>query len=149
MALVPNDNISLDEYIQSLNADTFLNTLNTAKSEQVNCFLPKFSMDYDASLKGTLKALGVTRAFDPDNAQFSKLGHSTGGNIYMADVIQKTHIEVNEKGTKAAAATLTIMAAKTAAATASQTVNLNRPFIYAVIDNTTNLPILMGAVSQL
>ncbi len=149
MALVPNDNISLDEYIQSLNADTFLNTLNSAKSEQVNCFLPKFSMDYDASLKDTLKALGVTRAFDPDNAQFSKLGHSTGGNIYMADVIQKTHIEVNEKGTKAAAATLTIMAEKTAAAPASQTVNLNRPFIYAVIDNTTNLPILMGAVNQL
>ena len=149
MALLPNEDISLEEYINGLNSKTFLNTLSNAKSEQVNCYIPKFNIDYSIQLNNALKSLGVNTAFDADAADFSKMGKSDGGNIYMSDVIQKAHIEVDEKGTKATAATITIMADKAAPIVCTNTVFLNRPFMYAIIDNNTNLPIFIGTVTQL
>ena len=83
-------------------------------------------------------------AFDESKADFSGIGKSTVGNISIGKVIHKTKIEVNEKGTKAGAAALVEMVDSGCAINEKQ-VFLNRPFVYMIIDNSTSLPLFIGA----
>ncbi len=81
----------------------------------------------------------MTRAFDVRNANFSNLGTSENGNLYIEKVIHKTHIDVNEKGVKASAATKIEIAY--GAYPIKNEVVLDRPFVYMIMDNETGLPI--------
>ena len=84
-------------------------------------------------------------AFSSSNADFSKLGKSARGNIYIGEVLHKTFISVDELGTKAGAVTKVEM--KDECAPMSEwVVNLNRPFVYMIVDNETNLPVFIGTV---
>lgn len=110
--------------------------------------IPKFSYDYDIEMSGALKALGMTKPFEPSKADFSALGSSDSGNIFISRVLHKAYIAVDEKGTKAGAATA-VEIKETAAAVDIYSVTLDRPFIYAVTDNATGLPVFIGAVTDI
>ena len=146
-ALLPNEGVSIDSCIASLTGAGLRETLQNAEQTQVNATLPKFSADYSAELSGSLKALGVTDAFDGDRADFSAMGQSGEGRLFISRVLHKTHIELDEQGTSAAAATAVEMNA-TACAPAEQpkSVVLNRPFVYMILDTNTMLPVFFGAV---
>lgn len=64
--------------------------------------LPKFKTTVSSNLNDVLQGMGISSAFDPDAANFSKM---TDANIWIGDVQHKATIEVNEQGTEAAAAT--------------------------------------------
>ncbi len=148
-ALLPNENISVNDYLQSLTAEKLLKTLSEYQVCVVRTQMPKFSYDFDLSLKETLKAMGMPLAFDGE-ADFSKMGHSTDGNLYIGDVIHKTFIAVDEKGTKAGAATVADIAAGSAMPVEEpKTVILDRPFVFMIIDNDTRLPVFMGTVESI
>ena len=58
--------------------------------------------------------------------------------------------EVDENGTKAAAATAVVMADATSVQQPEyKYVTLDRPFVYAIVDNTTKLPLFIGAVNTI
>lgn len=97
------------------------------------------------SLAEPLIALGLTDAFGPE-ADFSGISQFTG--LAIDDVIHKTHIELDENGTKAAAVTGVIMT-ETAAEMPEHSVVFDRPFVYAIIDTETNLPLFLGTVTEL
>ena len=147
-ALLPNEGIALDDYIASLTGGGFLNTVKNAREVPVEVAIPKFSYDYDIEMSGTLKALGMTVPFDAELADFSGLGRSPDGNIYICRVLHKAYIAVDEKGTKAGAATA-VETAKAAEMLSEYAVTLDRPFVYAIIDNAAGLPIFIGAVTDI
>ena len=62
-------------------------------------------------------------------------------------MLHKTFISVDELGTKAGA--VTKVEIKAESAIQGYYVKLNRPFVYAIIDNTTNLPLFLGAVMDI
>ena len=95
-----------------------------------------------------LEGMGMTDAFDANSADFSGLGTSSDGNIFISRVIHKTYISVDEKGTKAGAATA-VEVKKEAAALDSKEVILDRPFVYMIIDCEAKLPLFIGAVTDL
>ncbi len=143
-ALLPSEGVSIDDYIASLTGEGLVTTFENKSGWGVNVTMPKFSNDYTVIMNDALKALGMTEAFKKDNADFSRLGTSSKGNIYLGEILQKTHIEVDENGTKAIAATFSFPF--TTAAGPSYTVKLDRPFVYVIVDNATNLPIFIGTV---
>ena len=103
---------------------------------------------YAAGLNDTVAKLGVTNAFDKENADFSGIADTKDGNFYISEIIHKTHIEVDRKGTKAAAATaITMKVAGVAPAREIKEVICNRPYCYAIVDTATMNPIFVGTVN--
>jgi serpin B len=115
-------------------------------SKEVRLALPKFKYDFNAGLGDTLKALGMTQAFQPDAADFSGIAGKPG-DLFIADVLHKAIIGVDETGTEAAAATAVMMAA-TAMPMPQEIVNLtiDRSFIYAIRDPQTGTLLFLGRV---
>lgn len=141
---LPDEEISFDEFISSLNGDVFLSALNNAENTNVIAKMPKFSYEYKVVMNKHLIELGMSDAFNSSLADFERLGKSSRGNIFIAEVLHKTFISVDELGTKAGAVTKVEM--QDEAAPMGEYVILDRPFVYAIVDNSTNLPIFIGTV---
>lgn len=148
VALLPNEDISLSDYAASMTGKSFADTIKNAKDVPVETAIPKFSYDYDIEMSGALKALGMTKPFDAAKADFSALVSSDSGNIFISRVLHKAYIAVDEKGTKAGAATA-VEIKETGVAVGIYSVTLDRPFVYAVIDDATGLPVFIGTVTDI
>ena len=133
----------IKSFITSLSGEKLSKILASAEDGIVEVKLPKFGYEYSSKLNDALSALGMPTAFDGNNADFSGIGKSTMGNISIGEVIHKTKIEVNEKGTKAGAAALVEMVDE-GCVIAEKQVILNRPFMYMILDNETMLPLFAG-----
>jgi serpin B len=144
VALLPNEDISIGDYIKTLTGESFLNTVNNASKSAVNATMPKFKYEYSIKMNDALKESGMPDAFSEDNADFQKLGKSPKGNIFIGEVLHKTFISVDELGTKAGAVTKVEMS--TTSVRETKSVRLDRPFVYAIIDSSTNLPVFIGTV---
>ena len=145
VALLPNEDIAIEEYIQSLTGTELREKIQNAEKIEVKTYMPKFEYEYEISMNEALKILGIPDAFDENKADFNKMATSSVGNIYIAEVLHKTYISVDETGTKAGAITIE-QPQNEDADIEIKTVRLDRPFIYAIIDNATNLPVFIGTV---
>ena len=148
VALLPNEDISLSDYVASMSGKDFVDTIKNARDVPVETAIPKFSYDYDIEMSSVLKALGMTNPFEPSKADFSALGSSDSGNIFISRVLHKAYIAVDEKGTKAGAATA-VETVYTALEEGVYKVTLDRPFVYAIIDDATGLPVFIGTVTDI
>ena len=119
--------------------------LSDCDNIQVITQIPKFRYDCSFYMKNILSSLGMPSAFTY-NADFSSV--SKEPSIFIEDIIHKTFIDVSENGTKAAAVTGAI-ARGWGDEVQKAYVTLDRPFIYMIIDNETNLPIFIGAVTDI
>ena len=148
-ALLPNEDVTVSEYIATLDGEHLNELLTNAQQGVVSTSIPKFETEYKVEMKDTLKEMGMPNAFDYTIADFSKIGESTEGNICISRVIHQTYINVEAKGTKAGAATVVQMDAESAAIEPLEPpkeVYLERPFIYMLIDCETNLPFFIGTM---
>lgn len=144
-AVLPKDN-NLESYINQMTGKRFLNLLNSETNEKARCLLPKFKYEYEAKLKEPLKKMGIEDAFDESRADFSKLGNISNGNLYISDILHKTFIQIDETGAKAGAATKVTIDGTSAPLENQKKLIFNRPFVYAIYDTKTKLPIFIGTV---
>ena len=148
VALLPPANMKIDEFIQSMDGASLTDALENYQEKSFTAYMPKFSCEYEIELKEPLINMGMERAFDSGNAQFEKMCVSTSGNVYIGRVLHKTFICVDEKGTKAGAATAVEIKNEMAAEMTGEIV-LDRPFVYLIIDNETGIPLFMGQILNL
>lgn len=146
-ALLPNQGITLAEYVEGLTAEKLRQVLTNSSQQDVTAGIPKFQQDYSASLKDLFAQWGMTDAFEPGLADFSPMGNtgSNGEALYIGDVLHKTYISVFEQGTRAGAVTAVVMESGGAMMNEPKQVVLDRPFLYMIVDTETFLPIFMGA----
>ena len=147
-AVLPNENIKLEDYIKNLTGDKIANLLNTAKNGKVKTKIPKFQYDYSADITDMLINMGIKTAFDPNNAELAGIGTWEHGNLYIGKVLHKTYISVAEKGTKAGAVTAEVLSGSTAMPLKELEVYLDRPFMYMIIDCENNVPFFIGTVTS-
>ena len=148
-ALLPNEGISVQEYVASLTGESLLEMLSDPEKVTVFATMPKFETEYSTEMSEALMEMGMTDAFDSRISDFSRLGtyEADGMNICINRVLHKTFISVGEKGTRAGAATAVEMVAKGAPLIEDyKTVTLDRPFVYMLIDCQTNLPFFIGTM---
>ena len=151
-ALLPEEGMSLSAYIDGLSGEKFRSLLETKQEVKVETSTPKFTAQDDLELGSLLAALGAADAFDPDRADFSALGHcEKGENLYISRVLHKTFLKLDEKGTRAGAATAVEIAKATAVMEPEpvRRVDLNRPFLYLLLDTESGMPLFIGTVSSL
>jgi serine protease inhibitor len=106
--------------------------------------LPKFGAESKIQLKPVLAALGMPTAFT-DSADFS--GMTKEEPLQIAAVIHQANIDVDEKGTEAAAATAVVARA---ASLPSDTVTLtvDRPFLFALRDVESSAVLFLGRITD-
>jgi len=147
-ALLPNEELTIDGYIATLTGKSLADTLRSARGIKVNTVTPKFKSGFSVELGDILGVMGMSDAFEPRLANFTRLGYSSHGNIYIGRVVHKTFISVDAQGTKAGAATM-IIAKRTSMELEFKTVRLERPFVYLLLDCKTSLPFFIGTVLDL
>lgn len=146
-ALLPNEDVNIDDYIASLSGEKLMKIFSSAKkNEEVDVKMPKFKAEYSTQLIDTLKKMGIEDAFDRKSADFSSLIDKNDG-AYIGTVMHKTFIEVDQEGTRAAAATL--VGISKMSMPAINPVCLNRPFVYMIVDTETNLPLFIGVQTEI
>ena len=150
VALLPNEGTTVSQLVKSLEGDSLAALLAEPKEAAVDIAIPKFEAETSLEMRAVLKAMGMTDAFDPDQADLSGLGESAAGNIFINRVLHKTFISVGEKGTRAGAAT--VVEANDRAMEIVDSANivyLDRPFVYMIVDCAHNLPAFMGTCMDL
>ena len=149
MALLPNEGVEMSDFISSLTGESLILALKNAEYADVTATVPKFSFEYSGSLSEILEELGMKDAFDVNTADFSNLGKYENGNLSIGNVIHKTYISLDSVGTRAGAVTEVGMEVTCSSPTKSYTVTLDRPFVFAIIDNNTGLPLFLGVLTSL
>lgn len=147
-ALLPDEGVTLGDYLDSLTGERLRQVLADAEETLVYAAIPKFESDCAVELNESLKALGMTDAFEPGLADLSGLGRSELGPLFISQGLHRTYISVDEKGTRAGAATAVLADAGCDMPRAAQ-VYLDRPFLYMLVDTETNLPAFIGVVTDM
>ncbi|MBQ6303490.1 MAG: serpin family protein [Clostridiales bacterium] len=152
LAILPtDDSIDANEFAKDFSAEDYEKFIASVTDKYtVYTKMPEFTSDFEYLVNGTLQNLGATDVFDPVKADLSGIS-GAHGDIYVSKVIHKTHIEVDRKGTKAAAVTV-ITLEKNAVFEEDvpevRYVECDRPFAYAIVDTETMAPIFIGTVNQ-
>lgn len=147
-AILPDENIALSDWIDSLTGEKLADMLTNAENTEVLACLPKFTAECSLVMNEILAEMGMPTAFDPGLADFSKMARTDTGALFIGQILHKTHIEVDTDGTRAAAVTSVMMEAGGAPEQKPEVI-LNRPFVYMVLDSANNLPVFMGIVETL
>ncbi len=105
--------------------------------------LPRFRIETQADLNAPLKALGMSQVFDPARAALE--GISDRKPLYLMGVMQADFVEVNEKGTEAAAVSMMELGAALSPPPPFQMI-VNRPFVFAICDDSSGVVIFLAAV---
>lgn len=145
VAILPSTNVY--DYAASLDGEDFIELYDNRKKAssglEVDAKMPNFSFDCNIEMKDALQSMGITKAFDSSQADLDGLGQDTRGGLFVSRVVQKTHIDLDHSGTRAAAVTA-VMVDIECAPMEYYNVNLDRPFLYAIVDTEAGLPIFIG-----
>ena len=147
MALLPPKGTSADDFVAQLTGQDIMDAYRKRVDSGVRVYtrMPEFRYDYSASLVNPLKKMGILSAFTPA-ADFSKMSSS---GICIDDILHKTYIDLNKDGTEAAAVTALIMKNSSIPMKMEEKkVYLNRPFVYAIIDTDTGIPLFIGTLNH-
>lgn len=147
VALLPKEGVSVSDYADFLTGEHLSRLLSDSQTATVITSIPKFETEYSIEMSDVLSEMGMPDAFVPSAADFSGIGSSTEGNLFINRVLHKTFISVGEIGTRAGASTVVEVETESAMEqTEVKTVELNRPFIYMLIDCENNIPFFMGTM---
>lgn len=141
---LPKPGVSLNALVASMTPGQWTSTLTGMKRRQIHLRLPKFKAETAVLLNKPLKDLGMSVAFT-SAADFTEMGAPP---TYIAGVIHKAVIEVNEEGTVAAAATGIVMTSMARQVSVPIDVIVDHPFLCAIRDDTTGSTLFLGAIKD-
>lgn len=142
---LPKEDSSLEAVQQQLTEENWNTWNDSFDKKEGKLLLPRFQMEYEATLNETLDSLGMRHAFDRNKADFSNMIQEDVP-LWISKVKQKTFVDVNEEGTEAAAVTSVEM--KTVSAPIDQPfrMEVNRPYLIAITDDETNTILFIGSI---
>ncbi|MEO9570966.1 MAG: serpin family protein [Polaribacter sp.] len=140
--ILPKENKTTTDIINLLNTDNWKSWTENFKNQAINLTIPKFKSSYQKKLNEGLVDLGLENAFSA-NANFNGISDVF---LKISYVLQKTFIEVNEKGTEAAA--VTIVAIETTSTQPNKEIIINKPFLYTITEKETGSICFIGKIGM-
>ncbi len=154
VVLFPDDVNGLRTVESKLTADVLAECAKL-QARDVDLHLPKFKLEPPTiALTETFQALGMKTAFDipQGSANFDKIApREPNDYLYISNIFHKTFIDVDEKGTEAAAATAVVMMMATGLAQPKPPpieVKVDRPFVYAIQHVPSGVCLFLGRVTD-
>lgn len=109
--------------------------------------MPRFRIETQANVSAPLRDMGMTQVFDPARASLD--GISDRKPLYLMGALQKDFVEVNEKGTEAAALTMmTLSSPMSQSPHPPFEMIVNRPFVFAICDDRSGVVVFLGAIAD-
>ncbi len=140
VALLPNGGIN--EYLQSLDAQTLLSLIENAENKTVFAQMPKHTVTTKLELSEVLCDMGMELAFS-DKADFSNM---TDAECMLSRVLHQTYLSVDGMGTQAGAVTIAEVVTKGAAI--GESVTLDRPFLMGIYDHENACFLFLGVINS-
>jgi serpin B len=140
--LLPKENKTTTDIINLLNTDNWKSWTENFTKKAINLTIPKFKSSYQKKLNETLIDLGLGNAFSA-NANFSGISDVS---LKISYVLQKTFIEVNEKGTEAAA--VTVVGLENTSNQPNKEMIINKPFLYTITEKETGSICFVGKIGM-
>ena len=125
--ILPSQSIDINKYISKLDDDTIQKLIKKMSTKEVQLQLPKFELEFDSTLNEILQKMGMVQVFDQSLADLS--GMRDEKDIYIGQVLQKTYLKVDEKGSEAAAVTAVVVQTKSMPLNNNRMI-INRPFLF-------------------
>lgn len=142
--LMPHQHDSLLSLVRDLDAASFRGYLMQMDTVHSNLYLPRFTIDYQASLKPTLSRLGMGVAFS-DSANFNRLFVDPATPVPLSDVLHRAVITVNETGTEAITSTVT---QARGVGTTTNSVHVDRSFLFFIRENHSGVIVFAGSLNH-
>ena len=140
--LLPKSGYTVADIISDLNKNEWDTLTDQFSPVTVIIKMPKFTLEYNITLNEVLKSLGMGIAFDEINADFSDINPDY--QLYISNVLHKSFIQVDEKGTEAAAVT----SVEISFTSVPMTVSFNRPFLFIIRERSSNTILFMGVLQE-
>lgn len=141
-AMMPNDGISVYDYAKEFcrkSAEEISGIGAFYGDSTIKAVMPSLDSVYEGSMKKALSAIGMDGIFS-SSADFSKIGESSGATL--SDLTQKCRISLNTTSDKTPPA-------KSGSDSETETVTINRPFIFMLTEKENGIPVLMGVIPQI
>jgi serine protease inhibitor len=142
---LPAEGADVDQWVAKLDADAWSALTEALSDAEGNVVLPRFTLSFEVVLNELLADMGMGLAMSPGEADFTRL-HDIDQPTWIDQVRHKTFVEVNEKGTEAAAATSIGIAMASLPEDAPFSFVANRPFVYAIRDDLTGAVLFIGVL---
>jgi serine protease inhibitor len=146
--LLPEVNTDIDIFIEGISQNELQESFSNYVETKVDIDLPKFKIEYGVKrLNNVLKSLGMGIAFDQIEANFGGIAPvQASNNLYIDFVDHKAFVEVNEKGTEAAAST--VVGIGLTSMPMAEEFKVNRPFVFIIRDDRSGSILFMGKVNN-
>jgi len=144
--LLPHDTYGLAKLEENLTHERLqqaLASVSQAYAEKVKVSLPRFKLTQQFKLKEVLIKMGVTDMFSEFDSDFSGIIRGPE-KLYVSHVVHKAFVEVNEKGTEAAAATAVVMMTRMAGAMSEATFCADHPFLFMICHKKSSAILFIG-----
>ncbi|MFZ5825214.1 MAG: serpin family protein [Bacillota bacterium] len=137
-----------DGFVDGLTPERWAQYMDGFGQERIRLAMPRVKLEYKTELIDPLTALGMGIAFRPHQADLTGLFEQRVDDAHISKVLQKTYLDLNERGTEAAAVTAAVAAATSAPADEPKELKLNRPFLLAIRDDQTRTLLFVGTVLE-
>lgn len=143
LIILPKDKDGLVRIEEGFSANALTDWSGALRNEELEVHLPRFKIESQfVSIAKILAALGMTDAFNPSLADFSGISAEP---LFISDVVHKAFVQVDEKGTEAAAATGIMMRA-TSMPMAPKVFRADRPFLFIIRAKESGTILFIGRV---
>lgn len=142
---LPKSGRSLESLAASFTAENWDLWKAQFSNRELTLQFPKFKVEYEIKLNDALSALGMGAAFTPGQADFG--GIHADFDLHISSVNHKAFVEVDEKGTEAAA--VTVVEVGYTSVGDGITVRVDRPFLFLIREKTSDAMLFMGKIEML
>jgi len=140
LVLLPKQKNEISKLEKTLTAEKLRGLISKLRKTKVQVTFPKFKIETGYDLVPPFMKLGMKDVFN-SKSDFS--GMDGAKDLYISAILHKAFVEVDEKGTEAAAATAVVMSLKSVAPRYPR-FNADHPFLFLIRDNVTGSILFMG-----
>ena len=144
--LLPKADVDVETVAAALTSVSWRSLTASFDATEVDLALPKFQMSFKRTMNDDLSALGMADAFIAGHADFTRMSPD-GLGLYLSFVTQKTFVDVDERGTKAAA--VTAVGVSVTSFPAYRVMRVDHPFVFVIRERLSGTVLFMGKVVRI